>query len=196
MPSAPTFKIIRVTTPGTTYNNVIKRLNENAVTTPFGTHIGQGATTGNELADWGNDLAGQWSVPMPLVFQFDGNSVSALTFKVYDAVSNQQDLAGSGWDFRIKLYKDWVDPTAIASGTIATWDTIPTGTGGSGYNIDSNRPNPGNDGTSGLLTTHNSVAGRYLTNFYLYWAVKPDANAVAGEHISWGARVNYIWPNA
>ncbi len=194
--AAPTLKVIRISSPGTTYNNVIKRLNESSVTTPYGLWIGAGASSGNERDDFGNGLAGQWAIPSVLVLQFDGNTVSNLTFKIWDAVSNQQDLTSPAWDFRIKLLKDYVDPTTIAAGTMAAWDAIPTGVVATPYSLDSNRPNPGNDGTSTLLTAHNSVAGRYLTNFYLYWTVKPDANADAGEHIDWAPRINYIWPNA
>lgn len=192
---APTLKLIRITSPGTTYNNNLKRLNESAITTPYGNWVGTGAATGYEKLAHGNVEAGQWSVPAVLALQFDGGTVSQIRTRLYDPVSNLEDFtAGTPWDFRVKLLKDYVDPTGISSATIAAWPTLPMGAGATPYDIDANKPNPGNDGTSGLLTAHNSVGNRYISNFYVYLAFKPEANAEAGLHTDWGLRFNWVYP--
>lgn len=191
----PTTTLFRVTSPGTTYSNVLARFNTTGG--PQGVQIGAGASGDDTVQRFGNILGGQWGVPLPMVFQFDdSNTASDLRYRLRDNVSQLEDFfpGGSGdYDFRIKLNKDYVDPTTYTSGNLATWATLPHGISTTGYSFDTNRPNPGNDGSSNMIIAHNSVTGRYLLNFWVYIVFKPQANATAGAHNDWGFRFNYVY---
>jgi hypothetical protein len=195
--TAPTLRFFNLTSPGSSsYYNVLSRFN--TTNGPAGTQVGPGAAAGNERWDFANIQASSWGQPKVLIFQYDDNTVTDVRFRLYDHISGLEDFydgVGGDWDFRIKLLKDYTDPAAVSEGTILTWPTMPHGVSTLGYSIDSNRPNPGNDGTAGLLVPHATVANRYILNCYVYVSFKPASNAVAGNHIDWGFRSTHVYPN-
>lgn len=191
--SDPVISFWKVTSGGTTYSNVLKRFNEAGA--PQATQLIDSTSAGSIADDFGNVRAGQWSVPMPMIFAFDasGNVVN-LSFFLYDAVSNLEDFFPGGsanYDFRIKLAKDYTDPTTISSGTIATWPTMPHGSGATPYSFDTNYANPGNDGTSNMIIAHNSTSNRWMFNGYVYVAFKPQAAAASGLQTGWSFEADF-----
>ena len=189
----------------------------------FGSSGPTGTELNPAALDFGPVEAGQWGTPVVLLVAFDGNSASRLSFKVYDTspagqgggpdpvitslgenifqTTNQGDPL-SFWNFRIDLKKSYVAPSTIDLMTVASgWDTLLWNT--NPYDIDnsSRRPRPGNDNDSSNPYNHllTPIAGsnpqRYVTNFFLYLTARPRTDAIAGEHVGWGFRLSYIYPN-
>ena len=78
------------------------------------------------------------------------------------------------------------------------------------YANGSDSPIVGNDGTtptrnsvggaSGLLVQNAQISPSqqhfWALNYFLYIAIRPQPNAVAGPHRNWGYRLNYVFPGA
>lgn len=188
MPS-PTTTFYRVTGAGTTYLNDLSRFG--VAGGPTGVQVGNVANAQDPLS-FGDVDGGVWSVPIPMILQIDGGQLQSLKLRLYDYVSSLEDFfdgVGGDWDFRIDLRADYVNPNTITPTEILTWDPLPAGVSELGYDLDVNRPNPANDHTASLLVAHATVPARYLTNFYIYLAAKPEGNAVAGLHENWSFRL-------
>lgn len=192
--AVPVLKMYRVTSPGTTYNNVLSRFGEAGG--PAGTLIGPGAATEEQTQDFGDVQAGQWSAPQLMIWTFDANgSVSQLKYRLYDAVSNLENFfpGSDDYDFRIRLGKDYVDPSTYTPGNFITWGVLPNGTSTAGYDFDANIPDPGNDSTSNMIIAHNSFASTWVLNCWVYIVFKNVSDSIAGEHIDWSFRTNMVY---
>lgn len=202
----PTLKFFRVQddpfNAGGTHPNSIVYMNNGGVVTE---EVGTGAAV--TVFDFEDAQAGLWSKPNILIFQFDANTASDMTFRLYDYQSNLEDFfpgAGAQWDFRIKLSGTLYDPTNVAAliaglGDYSTWPTLPHGASTAGYAFDTNLPNPLahiDDGHGGypLLIRDAAVTTRWRTNFFTYVVAKPESNAEAGEHLNWSCRTTYNYP--
>jgi len=186
--STPTVTFYEITSQGTTYVNDLTRFG--VAGGPTGILRGTG---GSPALSFGDVDGGQWSLAKPIVLQVDGGQVQSLKFRLYDSESNLEnfyDGVGGDWDFRIKLFADYVDPATLTAIAIGAWPQIPVGVSVLGYDIDAGVPNPGNNDTDSLLVAHHTVTSRFLTNFYIYLAAKPEGNAVAGLHTGWSFRLN------
>lgn len=162
--------------------------------------------------DFGNVEAGMWSLPQVLLVEFTNNTASNLAIKLYDTDSQVDlpiqttqsdyiaDSSGNmNWTFRILLAKDFRNPGEIAVSEITSSPWQDLRAGANTFALDTNRPNPGNDGLGNLLTAYVNNGGgndtnRHLTNFFLYIAGKPPSSANAGDQQGWGLRISYTYP--
>jgi hypothetical protein len=197
----PTPRYYEITAPG---NNDIRNL------TKLGHNFGGPQALEVTQWDFGTALGNEWAVKR-LVLGYDGSTADNMTFWLHDHIS---DVAGVGnaenffdgdgnWAFRMRVSKTYISSFSSAQILDTPWVDI-------GYGVNTSSPTDlkalilsqttqgsstgGNDNTGSVLVQSLNYSNLFLTNVYVYIAVRPDLTALPGQHSNWGFRQKYVYP--